>query len=98
VTGELVSNTLRNGLPARFEVRPAMKFKGRLFGLGIEPAGPDATLVTAGVSGLWRAQVTVVRGSGDTQVLIRSGGETLYSALGVSRKVRRVLQQEFGSR
>jgi len=35
--------------------------------------------------------VTVVRASGDTRVRIRSGGQVLYSALSVARKIRRVL-------
>jgi ABC-2 type transport system permease protein len=92
VTSEQVSRTLRDGLPPRFELRPATKFKGRLFGFGTESAGPDVTLVTTGVSGLGRAEVTVVRASGDTRVRIRSGGQVLYSALGVARKVRGVLR------
>jgi ABC-2 type transport system permease protein len=81
LTGEQVARALRAGLPSRFGVEPATKFKGRLFGLGTEPAGPDVTLVTTGVSGLWRAEVTVVRASGGTRVRTRSGGETLYSRL-----------------
>jgi hypothetical protein len=93
ITGEQVSRTLRDGLPSRFEVRPATKFKGRLFGFRTEPAGRDVTVVTAGVSGLWRAEVTVVRASGETRVRIRSGGDSLYSAFGVARKVRRVLRE-----
>jgi ABC-2 type transport system permease protein len=92
VTGEQVSTALRDGLPSRFEVRPATKFKGRLFGFGTEQAGPDLTLVTTGVSGLWRAEVTVVNASGDTRVRVRPGGDPLYSALGVARKVRRALR------
>jgi len=97
VTGEQVAKALRDGLPSRFEVRTATKFKGRLFGYRTEPAGPDATLVTTGVSGLWRAEVTVVRAlGGDTRVRVRSGGETLYSRLGVARTVRRVLQRDLG--
>ena len=47
ITGEQVSRTLRDGLPSRFEVRPATKFKGRLFGFRTEPAGRDVTVVTA---------------------------------------------------
>jgi ABC-2 type transport system permease protein len=93
ITGEQVSRTLRDGLPSRFEVRPATKFRGRLFGFRTEPAGRDVTVVTAGVSGLWRAEVTVVRASGETRVRIRSGGDPLYSAFGVARKVRRVLRE-----
>ena len=46
LTGEQVAGALRDGLPTRFEVRPATKFKGRLFGFGTEPAGPDVILVT----------------------------------------------------
>jgi ABC-2 type transport system permease protein len=95
VTGEQVAKALRDGLSFRFEVRPATKFKGRLFGYRTEPGGPNTTVVTTGVSGLWRAEVTIVRTSGgDTRVRIRSGGETLYSRLGVARKVRRVLQRD----
>jgi ABC-2 type transport system permease protein len=93
VTGEQVSRTLRDGLPSRFEVRPATKFKGRLFGFGREPAGPDIILVTSGGTSLGRAEVTVVRASGGTRVRIRSGGQVLYSALGVARKVRRFLRE-----
>ena len=44
---------------------PATKFKGRLFGFGTEPAGPDVILVTTEGTSLGRAQVTVVRASGD---------------------------------
>jgi ABC-2 type transport system permease protein len=93
VTGEQMSTALRDGLPSRFEVEPATKFKGRLFGFGTEPAGPDVILVSSGVSGLGRAQVTVVHASGNTRVRIRSGGQVLYSALGVARKVRHVLRE-----
>jgi len=91
VTGEQVSTALHDGLPSRFEVEPATKFKGRLFGFGTEPAGPDVILVTTGTTSIGRAQVTVVRALGDTRVRIRSGGQVLYSALSVVRKVRRVL-------
>jgi ABC-2 type transport system permease protein len=90
VTGEQVARALRDALPSRFEVQPATRIKGRLFGR--EPTGPDVTLVTAGATGLWRAEVTVVQALGDTRVRVRPGGDPLYSALGVARKVRRVLR------
>jgi ABC-2 type transport system permease protein len=89
LTGEQVARALREGLPSRFEVEPATKFKGRLFGLGTEPAGPDVILVS---NGLGRAEVTVVRASDDKRVRIRSGGQVLYSALSVASKIRRVLR------
>jgi hypothetical protein len=92
ITSEQVAKALCDGLPSRFEVRPATQFKGRLFGFGTEPAGPDVILVTSEGTSLGRAQVTVVRASGTTRVRIRSGGQVLYSALGVGRKVRRVLR------
>ncbi len=47
VTGKQLTRALREGLPSRIEVHPATRIKGRLF--GTEPAGPDVTLVTAGV-------------------------------------------------
>jgi ABC-2 type transport system permease protein len=92
ITGEQVAKALCDGLPSRFEVRPATKFKGRLFGFGTEPAGPDVLLVTSEGTSIGRVQVTVVHALGATQVRIRSGGQVLYSALGVAKKVRRVLR------
>ncbi len=92
VSGEQVSRALRDGLPSRFEVQPATKFKGRLFGYSTQPAGPDVSVVTGGASGLLRAEVTVVRPwRGSTRVRVRSGGQVIYSAVGIVRKVRRVL-------
>jgi ABC-2 type transport system permease protein len=90
VTGDQVASALRDGLPSRIEVHPATRIKGRLF--GTEPGGPDVTLVTAGMTGLWRAEVTVVHASGDTRVRVRPGGDPLYSALGVAKKVHGVLR------
>ncbi|MGC1419820.1 MAG: ABC transporter permease [Acidimicrobiales bacterium] len=91
VTGERVARALRDGLPSRFEVEPATKFKGRLFGLRTEPAEPDVMVVTSGATSIGRAEVTIERGSLDTSVHIRSGGQVLYSALSVTSKIRRVL-------
>ena len=96
LSGEQVTRALSDRLPPHFTVEPATRFRGRLFGLRTEPAGPDVILVSSGVSGLGRAEVTVVRTSGDTRVRIRSGGQVLYSALSVASKVRRVLQQDLG--
>jgi ABC-2 type transport system permease protein len=90
VTSEQVDHALRQGLSSRFEVLPGMKIKGRFFGK--EPGGPDMLLVTAGLTALWRAQVSIVRSAGRTTLAVRPGGDPLYSALGVARKVRRVLR------
>lgn len=94
-TGDQVSRALRDALPSRFVVQPATKIKGRLF--GVEPTGPDVTVVTTGLTGLWRAEATVVHAPGETRVRIRPGGDPLYSALGVARKVRRVLLRDVSS-
>ena len=96
-SGEQVTLALRAGLPSRFEVEPAMRFKGRLFGLSTKPAGSDVIMVTTGTTGRGRAEVRVVRASGDTRVRIRSGGQVLYSALSVTRRVRRVLRDRADS-
>ena len=96
LSGEQVTRALSDGLPPHYTVEPATKFRGRLFGLRTEPAAPDVILVSNGVNGLGRAEVTVVRTQDDTRVLIRSGGQVLYSALSVASKVRRVLQQDVG--
>jgi hypothetical protein len=92
VSGEQVTRALSDGLPSRFEVEPATKFKGRLFGFGTEPAGSDVILITSGTNSIARAEVTVLRTSSDTRVRIRSGGQVLYSALSVARRARRVLR------
>ncbi len=89
VTSEDVDRALREGLPSRFEVIPGTKIKGRFF--GSEPGGPDRLLVTTGLTGLWRAQVSVMRRVGRTSFAVRPGGDPVYSALGVARKVRRLL-------
>ena len=96
LSGEQVTRALSDGLPPRYAVEPATKFRGRLFGLRTVPAGPDVIVVSTGASGLGRAEVRVVRTPGDTRVRIRSGGQVLYSALSVASRVRRVLQRDLG--
>ncbi|MBO0714969.1 MAG: ABC transporter permease [Acidimicrobiales bacterium] len=92
VTAEEVERVLRNELPESDSVLPATRIKGWLF--GEEPAGPDVMLVTTGRTGLWRAELRVVRRPGLTVLQVRPGGHPLYSALGVARRVGRVLRED----
>jgi hypothetical protein len=85
-----VDRALRDGLPPRHEVLPGRKMKRAL--LASEPAGPDFILVKAGLTGLWRAEVHIVRSAGMTTFQVRPGGAPIYSRFGVARKVRRALQ------
>jgi hypothetical protein len=69
-----------------------MKIKGLAFGM--QPAGTDVTMVTTGMTGLWRAEVAVMHRRGNTHIRIRPGGDLLLSTLGVARKVRHVLLRD----
>lgn len=86
-----VTQALRAGVPPRYQVLPARKMKRSL--LGDEPAGPDYILVKAGLTGFWRAEVHVVRGTGVTSLQVKPGGDPVYSRIGVARKIGRALQR-----
>lgn len=91
ITAEDVLQILGQELPSRYAVHPATKIKGRFFGK--EPAGAEVMLVTTGLTGLWRAQLSVVHRPGLTSLQVRPGGDPVYSALGVARRVSRVLRE-----
>lgn len=89
-TGDEITRQLRAGVPARYEVQPGRKMKRSL--LGDEPAGPDYIMVKGGLTGFWRAEVHIVRGSRGTSLQVKPGGDPVYSRIGVARKVGRALQ------
>ena len=86
-----VTRALRGGVPSRYEVQPGRKMKRSL--LGDEPAGPDYIMVKGGLTGFWRAEVHIVRGTGGTSLQVKPGGDPVYSRVGVARKVGRALQR-----
>lgn len=91
ITAEEVEQVLREDLPSRYDLLPATRIKGRLFGR--EPGGPDVMLVTTGLTGLWQAQLRVAHKPGLTELQVRPGGDPVYSALGVARRVSRALRR-----
>lgn len=86
-----ITQALRAGVPSRYEVLPGRKMKRSL--LGDEPAGPDYIMVKGGLTGFWRAEVHIVRGTGVTSLQVKPGGDPVYSRIGVARKVGRALQR-----
>jgi ABC-2 type transport system permease protein len=87
-TGEIIQK-LRGGVPSRYDVQPGRKMTRSL--LGDEPAGPDYIMVKGGLTGFWRAEVRIVRGTGGTSLQVKPGGDPVYSRMGVARRVGRAL-------
>jgi ABC-2 type transport system permease protein len=90
-TADEITRQLREGIPSRYEVQPGRKMKRSL--LGDEPAGPDYIMVKGGLTGFWRAEVHIVRGTRGTTLQVKPGGDPVYSRIGVARKVGRALQR-----
>lgn len=92
---EEVSEVLRRGLGPRYNVLPGK-------GMNWNPAGnsrahlPDKVVVGTGSTRLFRAQVTISRHSGETDLRVLAGGISLpvrlTNRLWIAKKVRRVLQ------
>jgi hypothetical protein len=95
VTTEEVSEVLRRGLGPRYNVVPGK-------GMNWNPVGspradqPGKIVVGTGSTRLFRAQVTVSRDSGQSDLHVVAGGITLpvrlTNRLWIAEKVRRVLQ------
>ncbi len=95
VTTEEVSEVLRRGLGPRYNILPGK-------GMNWNPVGnpraslPDKIVVGTGSTRLFRAQVTLSRDSGHTDLHVVAGGITLparlTNRLWIAEKVRRVLE------
>lgn len=95
VTTEQVSEVLRQGLGLRYNVLPGK-------GMNWNPAGkpradhPDKIVVGTGSTRLFRAEVTISRHSGHTDLHVITGGISLLvrltNRLWIAEKARRVLQ------
>jgi hypothetical protein len=93
ITSEQVGAALRDGLDRRYDVRPGMRMPRIPLG-DPSAAGPDEIVVGKGPTPMVRAQVTIVRRPGHTEIRITPGGvagDLLMNTLGIARKIRRVL-------
>jgi hypothetical protein len=104
LTSEEVTRVLRGGLGPRYHVVPAMRMPQACLFAAEPNQNPDTILVSIGSSRLsrrfFRAQVTLTRSGGRTVILIRPGGtssEFPINALGIARKIRRVLASALAS-
>lgn len=99
VSTEEVTDALRAGLDPHYEVAPGMRMP-RVPLLGApRPDRPEFILISSGR--LARAQVRIVRHSGQTDLRITPGGllfDLLMNTLGIARKVQRALREASGLR
>ena len=89
VTAEEVTDALRAGLDPRYDVASGMRMP-RVPLLGTpRPDRPELILVSS--SAMARAQVRIIRHSGQTDIRVTPGG-LLINTIGIAAKVRRVLR------
>jgi hypothetical protein len=94
VTPEEVSLALRSGLGSWYHVLPGTE---ATYAFGApHPGEPDAILVGIGSGRLWRTQVRIARGGGQSHIQVASAPGMpltwLINTLGITRKVYRVLR------
>ena len=87
VTAEEVTDALRAGLDSRYDVVPGMRMPP-LLGTP-RPDRPELILVSS--SAMARAQVKIIRHSGQTDIRVTPGG-LLINTIGLAAKVRQVLR------
>ena len=93
ITSEQVGAALRHGLDDRYDVLPGMRMPQAPIG-SPHPSGPDDIVVGKGSSPMVRAQVSIVRRDGHTDIRITPGGlagDLLMNTFGIARKIRQVL-------
>jgi hypothetical protein len=97
VTSEEVSDALRNGLDPRYEVASGLRMpRSPLFG-SPRPDRPELILVSSGP--MVRAQVKIIRRSGQTDIRVTPGGllgDLVMNTFGIAPKVRQVLRDAPG--
>jgi pimeloyl-ACP methyl ester carboxylesterase len=92
ITSEQIRAALRDGLDDRYDVLPGMRMT-RPPG-SPRAAGPDEIMVGKGPTPMVRAQVTIIRRPGRTDIRITPGGvagDLLMNTFAIARKIRRVL-------
>jgi hypothetical protein len=100
---EEVTETLRQALGPHYHVLPGQRINANP-DAGPESDPPDTILIGTGSNRVFRADVAISRHSGQTFLHVRPGGFPgtwpgglqLINALGIARKVRRVLQAAHG--
>jgi hypothetical protein len=93
LTTEEVVTVLRDGLGAGYNVLSGMAINQLAF-LGPQAGQPNTIVVGTGGNRLVKAQVTITRRGGQTELRISPGGVTwdlVMNTFGVARKVRGVL-------
>jgi hypothetical protein len=88
VTSEEVTDALRAGLDSRYDVAPGMRMPRGPLGTP-RPDRPELILVSSGATA--RAQVRIIRHSGQTDIRVTPGG-LLINTIGIAAKVRQVLR------
>lgn len=98
VTSDEVAQALRNGLGQEYHVLPGMRMTQYPWGKP-RPDQPDTIMVGTQGDRLWRAQVTLIRRSGQTTIRITAGGifsDRIANTFGIARAIRRVLSEDPG--
>lgn len=98
-TDEVVE-VLRDGLGPGYNVLPGMRQTRAPFSDPV-PGSPDTIVVGIGSNRVQRAQVTIVRRSGRSEIHISPGGlisDLVLNTLVIARKVHRVLASAQGLR
>jgi hypothetical protein len=94
VTIEEVADALRQGLGPKYNVLPGMGINWNPVG-DARPGHPDTIVVRPGSNRFFRAQVKLVRDSGETTLHVSPGGITapprIANRLGIVRKVVQAL-------
>lgn len=96
-TGEVVQ-ALRDGLGPGYNVLPGMRQTRAPFSEPV-PGSPDTIVVGVGSNRVQRAQVSIVRGSGRSEIHISPGGlisDLVLNTLVISRRIHRVLAEALG--
>jgi hypothetical protein len=91
-TDEVVQ-ALRDGLGPGYNVLPGMRQTRAPFSEPV-PGSPDTIVVGIGSNRVQRAQVTIVRGPGRSEIRISPGGlisDLMLNTLVIARRVHRVL-------
>jgi hypothetical protein len=88
VTADEVTDALRAGLDPRYEVVPGMRMPNLPF-IKPRPDRPELILVSSGA--IARAQVRIIRHSGQTDIRVTPGG-LVINTIGIAAKIRQVLR------
>jgi hypothetical protein len=98
-TDEVVE-ALREGLGPTYDVLPGRRLIRAPFSAPV-PGSPDTIVVGSRGNRVWRAQVSIVRRPGRSELRISPGGllsDLVINALGIARKTRSVLSAAPGLR